>query len=80
MDTPNRLEYEMPTLYDEARDRAAKGLAQAWHDQWCRYQSGTLSEAMYGVGKRYARKELQRLGHHRVAVDRLGRVIEKVRA
>lgn len=78
MDTPNRLEYEMPTLYDEARDRAAKGLAQAWYDQWCRLQAGSLSEAMYGVGKRYARKELQKLGHHRVAVDRLGRVIEKV--
>lgn len=70
--------YEIPTLYDEARDRAVESLAQGWLDQWCRHQSGSLSEAMYGVGKRYARKELMRLGHHRVAVDRLGRAIEKV--
>lgn len=70
--------YELPTLYDEARDEAAKSLAEGWLGQWRSLQAGTLSEAMYGVGKRFARKELMRLGHHRVAVDRLGRAIEKV--
>lgn len=69
--------YALPTLYDEARDEASGRLAEGWLDQWSRFQAGSLSEAMYGVGKRYARKELQRLGHHRVAVDRLGRAIEK---
>ncbi len=80
MDTTTIAGYAMPTLYDEARDKAARSLAEGWLSQWQSHRAGSLSEAMYGVGKRFARKELLRLGHHRVAVDRLGRAIEKTGA
>lgn len=67
----------IPTLYDEAKDRASVSLAEAYKDAYTRFLAGTLSELMVGVVKRGMRKDLMRLGHHRKVLDQLCRAIEK---